>query len=260
MDAFNFSLERKLYIFRALSAGPMRLDDLHRVIFRSANGEQPCKRVFNRMMQKLKDGEYIDTLEWRDCTHKNGVVRLAFLQPRGANLLCANYGIERDHIRMRVPRVLHMRHELILSNIVRFLRSEEDNKKYVLESYHDDTIMKRNLRFRGTKGKNVYLPDLKCRVNFDKGTAIFNLELDCGHKGRKYWSQKIRTWGDPTLLITLNSKRADRLANYALNDMQRRGMICAISLPDLYKVGLTHFRDALLSPLNMNVFLYGANI
>lgn len=260
MDTFNFSLERKLYIFRALSAGPMLMNDLYSCVFHKADGKQPCKRVFTRMTKKLKDDDYLDIIDWRDCVHKNGIVRLAFLKERGANFLCTNYNIERDHIRMKVPRVLHMRHELILSNIIRFLRSEEDIKKYSIESYYDDTIMKRNLRFRGIKGKNVYLPDLKCRVIFNKGTAVFNIELDCGNKGRKYWSQKLRSWGDPTLLITMNSRRADLLANYALNDMQRRGMVCAISLTDLYKVGLTHFRDALLSPLNMNVFLYGANI
>lgn len=261
-DIHLLSKWRKLKIFEALSAGIMRLPDIYTLYFQKADGNLVCRRVFTRVIKKLVDDEYISVFDWRDADYRNGVVRLAILQHRGADYLCVSSNMERDHIRMKLPRVAHMRHDLILSNIIRNIRAEERLQKiFAIHYLVDDRAMRRALWKKGARGKNFYLPDLcgRIKVLSDGVTLNFNLELDAGNKGRKYWSLKVGSWSDPTVVITLTPRRAEIMADYA-RQAKRSGKVCIITLDEFCETGLRYFIEAFYTPLDNNVYQYGVNI
>lgn len=250
------SNKRIIMILKKLAAGPMRVVDIYKPCFVKPDGRLVSKRVFNRRMKWLEANRYIDIFEWKDRGCRNGIARLAILSERGADFLCLNSNVEKEHIRMFRPKLLHMRHELILANIIRFIWDHEHEKKYIISCLQDDREMKRTLKRKGISAKNLYLPDLIAQVKFATGEVQLYIELDCGSKTKSYWTKKISSWDRPTLLISLTRERSELMANYVCGTQQLRGIVFIVSLQDFYKGGgLDYFKNELLKPEHQ-VYLY----
>jgi hypothetical protein len=133
------------------------------------------------------------------------------LSKLGVNEVCNSFNIERDHIRRGLPRADHLMHELQVSEAIRVIWREVEEKKYDIDHIYDDRMMKRLVYPK----KRVYYPDLRVEILPKyKDKMSFNIEIDTGTKGRTYWTKKLLSWRDPTLVLTLYRPRQERLFRY----------------------------------------------
>lgn len=241
------ALERNLKIFEALSAGPATLPYLHGTVFRKNSGELVSRQVFERYIRRLSEDEYIQVLKIRETVRKTGSVRVAVLKERGADILCRVMNLERDHVRMRVPRKYEWYHDFVLAEVIRSIRNEAANRRrYVIEYIHDDIVIKsKAYKLQGGLRKNVYFPDLRVRIHPTVGSPIsFNIEVDTGKKAERYWRKKIESWAGGNIVITMTDERMDRLMHYA-RTANLKGTMCFVSMPDFLKSGLIYWLEVL---------------
>lgn len=239
------SLNRTLKVLDAVSAGPMTLNAIYKKFFKKEDGSLINRRVFNRFVQGLEREGYIEIFIHKEMDlRKNKPVRIALLKERGSTLVCFHiYGREKDHLRTKKPKNEHMRHEIFLSNIIRIIRQEQAMKRnFYIEYILDDLAMKSAVRKKGSRGKNIYYPDLGVKLCLRDGTPIsFYIELDCGSKGRKYWINKVKSWEAPTIVVFLNPERMELFIRYVINTYTPT--LFFITYDDFKQAGLSHWLD-----------------
>ncbi|MFA5073722.1 MAG: hypothetical protein WC539_07480 [Nitrospirota bacterium] len=205
-------IKRDVAILKFLAAGIATKSHLHNTIF-FENGVLAKRQVIERRLNALLKNKYIDMQRYKSIkSNKN--VPVYCLAIRGLYEICRisneNF-IEQDYIRTGFPPPPKLIHELVLSEIVRTVWREAEQKKYDLIHIYDDQQMKRIKKPQ----KNVYYPDLHgCLITHKKEKFTFNIELDCGNKGQAYWCKKIKCWEETTYLIALNRRRLEQLIVY----------------------------------------------
>lgn len=239
------AFDRDLKLFKALAAGPVVCDFLHKYVFLKEDGKPLAKRVFNRAVLKLESAEYLKIRTYKDRSNKSGIVRVVALQERGANTLCANYpDLDRENIRTYMPKPAHLSHELNLTQIIWKITDEEKNGLFKIESLRDEAAQKRWLMHVWRSiSKGMYFPDITVRAIPIEGKSSFTqpmtvyIELDCGSKSKSYWIRKISSWNIPTVLITLKKERLGFWSD-CTGEVQLKERLWIVAHNDFKAIGL----------------------
>jgi hypothetical protein len=225
-------------ILKFLAAGPSTLDHIHLQLFKNAEGRPLALHTAQIRLDKLVSMNYIKKQRYDRVASYRGLTMYA-LDKLGKNDACTHFPLNRDLIRTEFPMPDRVAHEIFISDMVRTIWREVEEKKYGLESIFDDREMKRQYSRKHSKdGVNPmygnkksaqkvhpYYPDLVLTVieNAHNGRRIkFNMELDSGNKGPNYWKPKIASWPDPTLVVTLNQQRLEILKGYVVASNRRQ--------------------------------------
>jgi len=204
-------------ILRTLSAGPATRMYLYRTFFRKPGDQDKyvSRQMFERAMKKLENRGYLRRYEFSppNLSVKNAITCYV-LTEAGVNFVCNEFAMERDFVRCAIPKNSEYKHELLVSDVIRILHKEAfENKAYKIDYIYDDRMMKRQAPPR----KGLFYPDLRVRIVSKLRPGItFNIEVDAGEKGRGYWLQKMRSWADTTLVLTLTEDRTNMLYEYTV--------------------------------------------
>lgn len=215
---------RDLKIFRYLAAGCATTAQIHYSCFRNETGKLLDRSVCDRRLRKLCANEYIRKRKYNRSS-RSGPIHVYAIGDAAKNDFVNNYHASRDQIRGDLPPIATIMHELHLSEFIRTIWKEVDEKKYSIGWQYDDRQMKRMRDSKrlaeittglsvNKKGRYFY-PDLRVRVlpNHREQFDI-NIELDTGHKGESYWVRKLQSWGQTTLVLAPVSSRLETLKEF----------------------------------------------
>lgn len=239
----NFAKQRTRdsQIMRFLAAGPATFKGLHTEFFRREDGELADPRVARRRLTKLINMGYLKHKRYQISDRGIDIYALDEL---GANAAFYNWSLDRDCVRMDFPSNHTVNHDLILSDVIRKVWQGSDEKNYDLKIAFDDRVMKSRhaleMRFKDkvTTRRKYYYPDLFMIIQqINQPEKSFNIEIDCGQKGKSYWVPKITSWNRPTLVLTLTLNRMKAHKAYALMS-DRKHIMGFATVDDFLKNGL----------------------
>lgn len=171
--------DRDIDVLKYLAYGPAFSDDLHARFF-VKSGELIARSNFDIRMKKLKDAEYIRSLNTQELrqggTRNHGSVYT--LAERGLEVLTGE-GVNVDRIRLVNLNKKSLPHEIILTRLVRKIY-EFDGVRYQVIRLYDDVMLSKLAPQRKIKR----IPDLRFTVQLKNGSYFpFCVEVDAGSTG-----------------------------------------------------------------------------
>lgn len=204
--------DRDIDIFRILSSGPTAIGHLQRQLqfFRSQHTyeDKDDSKDLNRKnekntsekhllvirLSKLKKFGYIESRRYGDRTGKNGVYSLYTLTMHSKQVLVDDYKYDPTYIRMGLPHMYGVSHELLVTDVVRTIKREAGKLKYDFSLKDENTLRSESnkkgerfpdllveLRIPDNRGKNT-LKELAIEVDnsthpplnvFEKAKVLF---------------------------------------------------------------------------------------
>lgn len=248
-DCIKLHIDRSTKIMKFLFDGPATLDHLHQQLFIKDDGSTVSLPIAKRRLDRLCEMKYLKFKRYERVRGYKGLLVYA-LDELGANDTTILYNLNRDQVRMQFPHEQLLTHEILISDFIRTIHREVDDNKYALKDLYDDKELRlqwhdQQLKLKqagnyvkGQKRKPLYFPDIRLIVqpNF-KAVITFNIELDAGVRGPRYWKPKIASWHDVTLILTLNTKRMNQQIQYVSDSGRQQATGFAIA-NDFIKNGL----------------------
>lgn len=195
-------------IFEMMASGPATFAIL-RKCFTKPDGKLSSKQNAFKRLQKLSHFGYLQKF-----IYPSNPSILYYLGEMGAEYLIHTLNYESERIRMNVVKREEVAHELLITEIVRKIRDEEDRLTYKVLFLYDDHYQ----RMFSRREKGVLFPDLYLSIqNPESDKVVYRVEVDTGKRPIKELLNKIKKYPKNILIITLTTQRRNTLQKAIMN-------------------------------------------
>lgn len=195
-------------IFGILASGPATFATL-RKLFTKTDGILSTKQNVFKRLQKLSCFGYLQKV-----IYPSNPSILYYIGEMGAEYLVNTLNYESERIRMNPVKREEVAHELLITEIVRKIKDEEDRLMYKVLFLHDDHYM----RMFSSRKKGVLFPDLYLSIQDPEGVkVVYRVEVDSGKRSARALVTKILNYTKNILIITLTSGRRATLQKAIMN-------------------------------------------
>lgn len=201
-NSFIVLTESEIKILEHLACGISTSPALIKFYRKKDGGYRNVRHAYRRIAKAVNAG-YIKKISFGSFPQK-----IYLIDELGIEYLTCNMGYNADRIRSNEPGETQIAHELMISDIVRSIKKEEDMLLYKVEHLYDDNYMRTHSRHR----KGAILPDLNLRITTPDGSKYtYHIEVDTGKRPVSSLIEKILQYPSNTLVIVPHTSRKNNV-------------------------------------------------